>query len=332
MEEKKDKKFDLKEKAKDVKSKAKDIVKKVKIEDKDKEIKPLVTSRVLFISVLDKILLIILLLSLAISTFTVFVGNIASLNYNFFFRLFIYIWVLVYHVVMFFLYEWIYRCAAKTMLCLTENEVYLEQYILLKRTEKSIPLSKITKVTAIDFIWIFRVLIIHQYHQLPKVFWTWNNHEFKDKLNELITGDSGKIENKVKTKSILPKRWGLFLIILGSVVAGIVLLIGAGRFLAYVTHPAHNLNGTFVDGNGNSITLRKDGTCTFTDEVADFLDNESFVSCHWSYIDYAEKVKLEYEYEYISGYYNHTYEDTIYLNLVNSKTLVDSYDGTTYKK
>ena len=100
MEEKKDKKFDLKDKANDVKEKAKGLAKKVEIKKDDgKVIKPLVTCRILFISALDKILLIFLLLSLLLATIGVFAGDLSSLHYGFFSRVAYYILVLIFFVI-----------------------------------------------------------------------------------------------------------------------------------------------------------------------------------------------------------------------------------------
>ena len=84
------------------------------------------------------------------------------------------------------LLNWFYKCAAKTMLCLTKNEVYKEIYIPFKRTESSIPLNKITKVTTHEVFWIFRTIVIHQYGKLPVIFFTWNNQEFKELLNKIL--------------------------------------------------------------------------------------------------------------------------------------------------
>lgn len=326
------KKFDLKEKAKNVKEKAKGIAKKVELDDNDKKvIKPLVTCRVLFISVLDKLLLIFLLLYLAIGTVAVFAGNLSSLNYGFFARLITYVLFLIGFVITYFFWNWLYRCAAKTMLCLTENEVYFEHYIPFKRTEKSIPLNKITKVSAIDIFWIFRVVIIHQYMQMPKVFWTWNNHEFKDKLNELITTDAGKVENEFESKNILPKNCGLLLIIVGGIIAAIILLVGVGRFIGYMSNPARSLGGTYVN-EGHKIVLRKDGSCIIDEEI---VGEDKIVDCDWSYYDYSETVSINYEYEYTSGYYytyTYTANSTYSLKIVDKNTLKEAYGDTTFKK
>ena len=118
MEEKKDKKFDLTDKANDVKEKAKGLAKKVEIKKEDgKVIKPLVTCRILFISALDKILLVFLILGLIAGTVTIFAGDLSSLHYGFFNRVFAYIWFLVLYAINYFFWNWLYKCAAKTMLC-----------------------------------------------------------------------------------------------------------------------------------------------------------------------------------------------------------------------
>ena len=333
MEEKKEKKFDLKEKANDVKEKAKGLAEKVEIKKEDgKVIKPLVTCRILFISALDKILLVFLLLCLVLATIAVFAGDLSSLHYGFFSRVAYYILVLIFFVILYLFLNWLYKCAAKTMLCLTENEVYLEHYVPFKRTEKSIPLNKITKVTAIDILWIFRVVIIHQYMQLPKVFWTWNNHEFKDKLNELITTDSGKVENEFKNKNILPKRWGLFLAILGIIIGSLIILLAIGRFIGYMSNPARSLGGTYYDKDRNAIVLNKNGSCSIDEDI---VDEDKIIDCTWEFNEYTEDIQVRYEYEYESGYYyTYTYTDWDYYTLAikDKNTLVGSYDEVQYKK
>ena len=62
----------------------KERVKKEKVEVKKQ--KALVTSRILFISVLDKIYLVILGLWFVGGTFAIFNGKISSLNYGFWVR------------------------------------------------------------------------------------------------------------------------------------------------------------------------------------------------------------------------------------------------------
>ena len=148
----------------------------MKKEKESKKQKALVTSRVLFISVLDKIYLVLLGLIFLGGTISIFKGNISSLSYSFWGKVGKELIFLVILFLIYLLMNWFYKCAVKTMLCLTENEVYKEAYVPFKRAETSIPLNKITSVSTINFFWIFRSIIIHQYHQFPLVFMTWNNH------------------------------------------------------------------------------------------------------------------------------------------------------------
>lgn len=326
MEENKNNRFDLKGKAAEVKKEMKKIAEK--IEDSadnssKKIIKPLVTCRILFISVLDKIYLISLILSLLGATMVCFSGDLSSLNYAFGRRLFSYVLILIFHVLLYFLLNWFYKCSAKTMLCLTENEVYFEHYIPFKRTEKSVPLNKITKVSTVDIFWIFRVVIIHQYLQMPKIFWTWNNHEFKNKLNELLTTDSGKVENEFESKNILPKNCKKFLIVLGCIIAGIILLVGIGRFFGYVSHPARHLGGTYVNSEYGSVYLNKDdNTCEISGKISKDRD---VINCTWIYLerfDDSKKVVVTYDYNYKSGRYQYTFDDEIEFDLRDKNSIV----------
>ena len=253
--------------------------------------KALVTSRVLFISVLDKIYLIILGLWFVIGTYGIFSGNISSLHYGFFGRIGREILFLITLFIAYLIMNWFYRCAAKTMLCLTKNGVYREHYVPFKRTEDSIPLNKITKVTSINFFWIFRTLIIHQYHSFPLVFMTWNNQEFKDKLNELITTDDEKVENEYESRNIITKSMYKYLSYVGMALAAIIVLLGIIRFFTYIFNGERKIAGTYIY-ESNSITLKKNGTCEISGLVDDVTD------CDWTYDSDDKEVTLNYEYEY----------------------------------
>ena len=168
--------------------------------------------------------------------------------------------------------------------------------------------------------------------QLPKVFWTWNNHEFKDKLNELITTDSGKVENEFKNKNILPKRWGLFLAILGIIIGSLIILLAIGRFIGYMSNPARSLGGTYYDKDRNAIVLNKNGSCSIDEDI---VDEDKIIDCTWEFNEYTEDIQVRYEYEYESGYYyTYTYTDWDYYTLAikDKNTLVGSYDEVQYKK
>lgn len=287
------------------KEKAKKEVKEIKTQ------KALVTSRILFISVLDKIYLILLGLWFLIGTITIFRGHISSLNYGFFGRVGREILFLIVLFIVYLILNWFYRCASKTMLCLTKNEVYKEHYIPFKRSEDSIPLNKITKVTTINVFWIFRTLIIHQYHSFPLVFMTWNNQEFKDKLNELITTDSEKVENEYESRNIITKEMYKWLSYIGMALAGIIVLLGIIRFFTYMFSGERKIAGVYTYEN-NKVTLNKNGSC----EIIGLVDHVT--DCSWNYDKHDKEITLLYEYYYTS-YYGRT--------ISNSGTKTFSYDS-----
>lgn len=293
-----------------------------------KTMKALVTSRVLFISALDKIYLIILGLMFLAGTYAIFYGSISSLNYGFWGRVGKEIVFLIILFIVYLFFNWLYRCAAKTMLCLTKNEVYKETYVPFKRSESSIPLDKITKVTTIDVLWIFRTLIIHQYHAFPIIFMTWNNQEFKDKLNELLTTDNAKIENEYENRNIIIESMYKYLKYVAIAFAGIILLIGIVRFFNYVFSSEKNMAGTYTNKN-NSIILGKDGVC----DISDLVDDVT--KCEWSYDIESQYVAISYEYEYEYGYYytrTETRSDTEYLKFDSDKKALVTQDNVEYQK
>lgn len=290
-----------------------------------KQIKALVTSRLLFISVLDKIYLVVLLLMLVLLTYNNFAGDISSVSYGFWSRVGYEIIILISMVICYFIFNWFYKCAGKTMLCLTENEVYKETYVPFKRTETSIPLNKITAVTTHNVFWIFRLIIIHQYSKLPMIFFTWNNQEFKDKLNELIIQDKEKIENEYEDKNIISKDKYKYLKYLGITLAGVICLVGIVRFFNFVFSPEKKVAGTYTY-NSNEIILNKDGNCVIDDIVDDVTD------CSWSYNKDSKEVNVDYEYSYYSYYYgSSTRHDNLYLEYDSSKKTL-KYENTVYTK
>ncbi len=262
-------------------------------EEEKKTKKPLVTSRVLFISVLDKIYLIILILFFIKGTCNIFNGDIGSLNYHFFLRvgeelIFILITALIYLIL-----NWIYKCAVKTILCVTEKEVYKESYFPFKRTETTVPLEKITKVTTINLFYIFRTVIIHQYQAFPIIFMTWNNQEFKDKVKELITNDKSKIENEYENKNILTKSMYKYVGYAGVGLAIIILLLGIIRLFNYITNEEKNIPGTYTSKR-YEITINEDGTC----KLKNIVNNAR--NCEWVYNKDTKEVVINYYYYYYS--------------------------------
>lgn len=305
----------------------KEEVKEVlKEEGNGKKMKALVTSRILFISALDKIYLVILLLTFAGLTWANFAGDVSDLDYGFWSRVGIEIVIIIGMVIYYFILNWFYKCAAKTMICLTKNEVYKEEYVPFKRSETSIPLNKITGVSTFNFFWIFRFLIIHQYGKLPIVFPTWTNQVFKDKLNELITSDKEKVENEFEDKNIIGKDKLKYLKYLGIALVAIIGLIGIVRFFNYVFSAEAKLAGTY-SYRDKEITLNKDGSC----EAYNVID-EDVEDCSWTYDEEDSEVDVRLEYSEYSRYYGYytDYDYVYFLYDSKAKTLTD--DDIVYKK
>ena len=126
------------------------------MEKERKQKKALVTSRVLFYTILDKIYVV----AFAIYFIVGLVSGLLQKNKSILGVIEYYVLFLVVATVVALLFNWFYKCAIKTMLCITEDEVYKEAYAPLKRSEMSIPLNKITSVTTFNFFWIFRSIII----------------------------------------------------------------------------------------------------------------------------------------------------------------------------
>ena len=311
-----------KEKLEEAKSKVKEKIKKEKKEDKEvKYEKAIVTSRVLFVSVLDKIYLGILGLWFIIGTISNFSGDIASLNYGFFRRLKDEIIFLIILVIVYLFLNWLYKCVAKTMLCLTKDEVYREHYIPFKRTEDTIPLNKITKVSTVNFLWIFRSIIIHQYHAFPLIFFTWNNREFKDELTELLTKRTDKVENEYKNRNIITKEMYKIVFYIGIFVLGIITLLGIIRLFAFMFSNERNIAGTY-SYEDKEIVLNKNGTC----DISKLVDNT--FDCTWTYDSEDKELELDYKYKYGSFY---TTDATKIVNY-DTKEKVIEYNGMKFSK
>lgn len=283
----------------------KESVKKEKIEKKEKtetkKQKVIITSRVLFITVLDKIYLVILGLLFLVGTFSIFNGSIGNLNYGFWARVGHEIVFLLILFIVYFFMNWFYKCAAKTMLCLTKNEVYKEHYVPFKRSEVSIPLNKITRVTTINVFWIFRSVIIHQYHSFPLIFFTWNNQEFKDSLNELITTEKEHVENEFENRNIITESMYKYMGYIGAFLIAVIVILGIVRFFTYMFNGERKLAGTYTY-ESNKIVLNKNGSCS----LEGLVDNVT--ECSWNYLSENKEVNISYEYEY--SYYYSRYTST----------------------
>jgi len=295
--------------------------KKPKKERKTK--KALVTCRVLFISALDKIMFVVLALAFISALWANFRGNLSSPNYGYWRRVIGVIALLIGGAIEYFIMNWFYKCAAKTMLCITEDEVYKEAYIPFKRTEKSIPIKKITSVTTINLFWIFRSVIIFQYHHLPMIFFTWKNQEFKDKFDELVNKRTEEIENEFEDKNILTFLKAGFVKKFFIGLAAVVVLFGILRFFGTVFSPAKKVPGTYANGE-SKIVIKKDGTCDIASLKADFT------SCTWELNDEGDYVQLEYSYPYTSWFTSETTRtDTATFEYEKGKL---TYNGIEYVK
>lgn len=279
----------MEKEGKKVKEKVSGIIKNFKDSQKSgnqKEIKPLVTCRVLFVSVLDKIYIILLLLMLVATTYFIFgTGDISSLNYGFFSRLGRELIGLLILFIIYLFLNWFYKCAIKTMLCVTENEIYVEKYVPFKKSELTIPLEKVTGVSTLNLFWILRCVSIHRYHQFPVIFWTWNNKEFKDKVTELTTGDKEIIENEYESKNIITQNRYKYVAYIGIVLASAIVLIGIVRLWNYMFSPEKKLAGTY-EYESNKIVLEKNGNCSIDDIIDDVTE------CTWTYDREDEEVRI----------------------------------------
>ncbi len=290
-------------------------------ENEERKVRPVITSRLLFISVLDKIYLVILFLILVASTYANFSGDMSSLEYGFWAKVFGELGVLIGIIITYFIFNWFYKCAVKTVLCLTETQVYKEEYWPLIRHETSIPLNKITRVKTIKIFWIFRSIWIFQYGKLPVIFFTWTNQEFKDELTKRISEDKLPVENKYEEKNILSLQSKL-LKYAAIALAAVIALLGVVRFFNYIFSTERSIPGTYKNGE-TKIVLESDKTCSLTGIVSDDV-----TGCSWKY--YKEEDRVLLTYEYTSGtYYKYNRSRTLDMKY-SKKTL--TYNSTEYKK
>lgn len=296
-----------------------------KTKERERKVEPLVTCRLLFITALDKILLIFFTLSFIITFFLIFSGNLSSMGYGYFKKVLFLIVALILYALYYLFLNWLYKCAAKTMICLTKKGVHKELYMPFVKMESDIPLEKITKVSTINFLYIFRLLIMHQYHQLPILFWTWNNNEFKDMYNELVTSEKNKVVNEFSNRNIIPEKFNAYLKYVALGLVAIVLLIGVLRFFGYVFSPAKRVPGTYTYNN-KEIVLKRNGYCDVDDII-----NYDILECDWIYDEETQKISINYTYEYEG--WSGTYEYDGYMTLdYNKENKTVEYYGTVYSK
>lgn len=215
------------------------------------------------------------------------------------------------------------------MLCVTEKEIYREKYLPFVRTETTIPLNRITGITAHKYLWIFRAVMIHQYHRFPIIFFTWNNQEFKDKVEELLTNDSTKVNNQFESKNIINKGQYKYVAIAGGILVAIIAFLGIIRFFSYMFSDERSIPGVY-SYQENLLDLSKDGTCTLKMKSIDDV-----TSCNWVYDSDSKKVNVDYKYTYkYSSYFSsYSYEREMAGSIAfeySNKTL--TYNDNEYKK
>lgn len=290
------------------------------MEKERKEKEALVTSRVLFYSVLDKIYLVMFMIYFVYGLFNGLFIKLRTVGDVFKY----YIVFLIVSAIFGLLLNWIYRCVIKSMLCITEDEVYKESYVPLKRSETSIPLNKITSVTTLNFFWIFRSIVIFQYHQLPVIFFTWNNQEFKDKFDELVNNRKTNIKNEFEEKNIISFIDKKHYSIIGAICGGVVLVFVIIAIILSFTNPSTKVVGSYSDGD-KTIKLNKDSSC-------ELIGYDNVTTCSWTYDDELEVVSVKYTYDVASSYLGkRSYDKTISFNYTKN-TLVNGSKTYTKKK
>ncbi len=255
------------------------------MEKEKKQKKALVTSRVLFYTVLDKIY--VLLFAFAFIYGLIF--GLVSKNKSIIGIFSYYAAFIIVMVLLALFLNWLYKCVSKTMLCITEDEVYKEAYAPLKRSEMSIPLNKITSVTTFNFFWIFRSIIIFQYHQLPVVFFTWTNQEFKNKFDELVIKRKEEIVNEYEDKNMISFIDKKLYPIIEAALGGIIVVFVIIAIILSFIDPASKVAGTYTNDSGE-IKLGKDKSCSVPGV-------ENMTKCSWTYDDTSNIVTINYSYE-----------------------------------
>lgn len=299
-------KKDLKDVSDNVKQKLSEVKEKVKLPKEEGEnnvIEPLVTCRMLFISVLDKIILFFIALSfITVTSGLLFSGKLSSIEYSYWHSFTSELALILTTTIIYFFMNWLYKCALKTMLCVTKNEVYKVTYAPFVKRETTIPLNKITGVSSHRVLWIFRCVVVHQYMQIPKVFFTWNAQEFKDKVVELTTNDKGKIANAAEDKNLIQSGHGKYILYILAVVGVAFVLLGIARFFAYTFRPGKSVVGKYHSDN-YSLVLKRGNTCEIKLD-----DNKEYSNCTYEYEESNHMVFVKYhekgsKYSYITEEY-----------------------------
>jgi len=294
-----------------------------RIERKTERSNSIYTCRLLFSSILDKILLFVLLLSFLYISYLNFKGNILGAAYGFWFRVLRELGIGVLLLFGYGICNWIYNCYARTMLCLTSNSIYREIYFPFFRKETTIPLEHVTSIATVDFFWIFRSIVIFQYHHMPIIFFTWNNQRFKNKADEVMGCNTVTI-NSFQNRGILQKtmlpviQWIFILFVMAIIVLGIF------HFFGYIFSEEKKLSGTYLKGT-QKIELYTDGTCNL--RMSHIKDLKK---CTWTIHSEEKTIDIEYEYRK-SNYFGEAYKTHDVMSVgYDQEQLI--YNGKEYKK
>ena len=281
------------------------------------------TCRVLFYTIFDKIFLLVLFVGFITCTYLNFRGDVFSGTYGYWKRIFYECGIILSFGIGSFLFNWIYNCIVKTMLCVTPEMIYKESYFPFYRKETSIPLNHVTSVSTINFLWIFRSVVIHRYHHFPMIFFTWNNQRFKNRVDELLGMDS-YISNAYQDRGMFQKRDIPFIKWMFIILGMFLLVLGIVHLFGYMFSTERSLSGTYKNGN-QYIQLRVSKTCDLKiNRVHDVL------KCNWEYDEEHQTIEISYEYtknNYFGNEYNK--KDTMTLGY---KDKVLTYNSVDYQK
>ncbi|MBR6136947.1 MAG: hypothetical protein IKQ06_02185 [Bacilli bacterium] len=283
----------------------------------------IITCRLLFSSFMDKIFLLLLLVGFIILTFINFKGNLFSINYGFWMRVLYELLLIVLFVILSFICNWLYKCIINTTLSLTRGAIYIERYLPFWKKTTSIPLRHVVSISTINFLWIFRGVIIRQYNHLPIVFYTWNNEKFKTRVDEMIGYDHNNIvhsQNKsMFQKEFLPiLEWFMIILIM------IIIVLGIAHLFGYIFSNERQMAGSYIKGN-QKIVLNMDGTCDLR-----LPGIKEVKTCEWKYNKNDTLIVVKYEFSK-NDYYGKEYEtkDKIMVGYKNDALI---YNGIEYLK
>lgn len=285
------------------------------------EIKTLVECRVLFITLLDKIFILILILTLIITTINNFYGDFSSIGYGFWERVLRELFFIGIMYIVYLFLNWIYKCLLKTMLCVTNEEIYKEIYLPFYKSEKSIPLNKVTSISTHNYFFIFRCVAIHQYNKFPMIFFTWDNKIFKNKVNELLTSRKKDIENIYEDRNIITKDKYKYTFYFSIIIIAIIIIFGIIRLICYIAGEERKIIGSYINEK-NKIVLKKDGKCNIDDIIKKVTD------CDWTYNKNDKEIIINYEYK--STYFYGKYNDSMKLKYNSNKKTIQ-YEEVKYK-